>query len=55
VLTRAIVRPRAVVFRRETESAERAGAVAGAAFTFGAERCDRVVAAVLSRLTGEPA
>jgi hypothetical protein len=34
---------------------ERAGAVAGAAFTFGAERCDRVVAAVLSRLTGEPA
>jgi RNA polymerase sigma-70 factor, ECF subfamily len=34
---------------------ERAGAIAGAAFTFGAERCDRVVAAVLSRLTGEPA
>jgi hypothetical protein len=53
VLTRAIVRPRAVVFRRETESG--GGAVAGAAFTFGAERCDRVVAAVLSRLTGEPA
>ncbi len=34
---------------------ERAGAVAGAAFTFGAERCDRVVAVVLARLTGEPA
>jgi RNA polymerase sigma-70 factor (ECF subfamily) len=34
---------------------ERAGAVAGAAFTFGAERCDRVVAAVLTRLRGEPA
>jgi len=31
---------------------ERAGAVAPAAFTFGAERCDRVVAAVLSRLRG---
>jgi RNA polymerase sigma-70 factor, ECF subfamily len=34
---------------------ERAGAVASAAFTFGAERCDRVVAAVMSRLTAEPA
>ena len=34
---------------------ERAGAVAGAAFTFGAERCDRVVAVVLARLRGEPA
>jgi hypothetical protein len=31
------------------------GAVAGSAFTFGAERCDRVVAAVLSRLRGTPA
>jgi hypothetical protein len=30
---------------------ERAGAVASAAFTFGAERCDRVVAAVLQRLS----
>jgi len=34
---------------------ERAGAAAGSAFTFGAERCDRVVAAVLSRLRGTPA
>ena len=34
---------------------ERAGAVAGSAFTSGAERCDRVVAAVLTRLRGEPA
>lgn len=34
---------------------ERAGAVASAAFTFGAERCDRVVAAVLQRITTEPA
>jgi RNA polymerase sigma-70 factor, ECF subfamily len=34
---------------------ERAGAVAGSALTFGAERCDRVVAAVLSRLRGTPA
>ena len=33
---------------------ERAGAAAGSAFTFGAERCDRVVAAVLSRLRGTP-
>ena len=33
---------------------ERAGAVASAAFTFGAERCDRLVAAVLPRLVGEP-
>jgi hypothetical protein len=32
---------------------ERAGVVTGAAFTFGAERCDRLVAAVLSRLRGE--
>jgi RNA polymerase sigma-70 factor, ECF subfamily len=31
---------------------ERAGVVASAAFTFGAERCDRVVAAVLPRLIG---
>ena len=31
---------------------ERAGVVASAAFTFGAERCDRVVAAVLPRLFG---
>jgi len=29
---------------------ERAGAMASDAFTFGAERCDRIVAAVLSRL-----
>lgn len=34
---------------------ERAGAVASGAFTFGAERCDRVVAAVLSRLAAGPA
>ena len=34
---------------------ERAGAVASDAFTFGAERCDRVVAAVLSRLAPDPA
>ena len=34
---------------------ERAGAVASDAFTFGAERCDRVVAAVLSRLATDPA
>ena len=34
---------------------ERAGAVAGSSFTFGNERCDRVVAAVLSRLRGTPA
>jgi hypothetical protein len=27
--------------------------VASAAFTFGAERCDRIVAAVLPRLIGE--
>jgi RNA polymerase sigma-70 factor (ECF subfamily) len=33
---------------------ERAGVVAGTAFTFGAERCDRIVAAVLPRLIGEP-
>jgi RNA polymerase sigma-70 factor, ECF subfamily len=33
---------------------ERAGAVASAAFTFGGERCDRIVAAVLPRLIGEP-
>jgi RNA polymerase sigma-70 factor, ECF subfamily len=33
---------------------ERAGAQASSAFTFGAERCDRIVAAVLSRLVGEP-
>jgi RNA polymerase sigma-70 factor, ECF subfamily len=33
---------------------ERAGVVTGAAFTFGAERCDRLVAAVLSRLLGAP-
>ena len=34
---------------------ERAGAVASDAFTFGAERCDRVVAAVLNRLAPDPA
>ena len=34
---------------------ERAGAVTSSAFTFGAERCDRVVAAVLTRLVGKPA
>ena len=34
---------------------ERAGAVASDAFTFGAERCDRIVAAVLSRLAPDPA
>jgi RNA polymerase sigma-70 factor (ECF subfamily) len=34
---------------------ERAGAVTPGAFTFGAERCDHVVAAVLSRLRDEPA
>ena len=34
---------------------ERAGAQASSAFTFGAERCDRVVAAVLTRLVGKPA
>ena len=34
---------------------ERAGAVASSAFTFGAERCDRIVAAVLPRLVGKPA
>ena len=33
---------------------ERAGAQASSAFTFGAERCDRVVAAVLTRLVGRP-
>ena len=33
---------------------ERAGAQASSAFTFGAERCDRVVAAVLTRLVGKP-
>ena len=33
---------------------ERAGVVATSAFTFGAERCDRVVAAVLTRLTARP-
>ena len=33
---------------------ERAGAVASSAFTFGAERCDRIVAAVLPRLVGKP-
>ena len=33
---------------------ERAGAVASAAFTFGGERCDRLVAAVLPRLVGGP-
>jgi DNA-directed RNA polymerase specialized sigma24 family protein len=32
---------------------ERAGVVTSAAFTFGAERCDRIVAAVLPRLIGE--
>jgi len=32
---------------------ERAGVVASAAFTFVAERCDRIVAAVLPRLIGE--
>lgn len=31
---------------------ERAGVVASAAFPFGAERCDRIVAAVLPRLIG---
>jgi hypothetical protein len=31
---------------------ERAGAVASTAFAFGNDRCDRVVAAVLSRLVG---
>jgi len=34
---------------------ERAGAVASDAFTFGAERCDRIVATVLSRLAPDPA
>jgi len=34
---------------------ERAGAVASDAFTFGATRCDRIVAAVLPRLVGKPA
>src|SRR5262249_58790712 len=34
---------------------ERAGAVASSAFTFGAERCDRIVAAVLPPLGGKPA
>ena len=34
---------------------ERAGAVASDAFTFGAERCDRIVAAVLNRLAPDPA
>jgi len=33
---------------------ERAGVVASSAFTFGAERCDRIVAAVLARVAGEP-
>ena len=34
---------------------ERAGAQASSAFTFGAERCDRIVAAVLPRLVDKPA
>ena len=33
---------------------ERAGAVASAAFTFGGDRCDRLVAAMLPRLIAEP-
>ena len=33
---------------------ERAGAQASSAFTFGAERCDRIVAAVMTRLVGKP-
>ena len=33
---------------------ERAGVVAASAFTFGNERCDRIVAAVLPRLIGAP-
>lgn len=33
---------------------ERAGAVASAAFTFGGDRCDRLVATVLPRLIAEP-
>ena len=40
--------------RLREELYERAGVVAGDAFTFGAERCDRIVAAVLPLLTGEP-
>jgi RNA polymerase sigma-70 factor, ECF subfamily len=40
--------------RLREELYERAGVVAGDAFTFGAERCDRIVAAVLPRLTGAP-
>jgi len=33
---------------------ERAGAIASSTFTLGGERCDRIVAAVLPRLVGEP-
>ena len=33
---------------------ERAGALASAAFTFGGDRCDRLVATVLPRLIAEP-